>query len=272
MRREVKDNLLLWTGAGLVAFILLAAVFAPLIATHDPLAMSLPDQYAPPGADHFFGLDQNGADVFSRVVYGARVSLLVAFTVVGVGLAVGLIVGSVAGYFGGWLDLLLMRIIDMLYAFPGFLLALALVAVLGPSLGNLILAMCITSWTAYARLVRGEVLHLRSKEYILGARALGAGSIRILVLHIWPNLVGPLAVQATFGMAGTIIAESGLSFLGLGVPPDVPTWGSLLNAGRGVLIEAPHVSIFPGFAILFLVLGFNLFGDGLRDRLDPRRN
>ena len=267
----MTNKFLIYFGASLIIAMIFVALFAPLISVQDPSIMSLPDRYQTPSFAHPFGLDQNGSDVFSRVVYGARVSLLVALTVVGISLIIGLITGSIAGYVGGWVDTVIMRFIDMLYAFPGFLLALALVAVLGPSVKNVVFAMCITSWTAYARLVRGEILHLKSKEYVVGAQAIGSGTIRLMFYHIWPNLVGPLVVQATFGMAGTILAESGLSFLGLGAPPETPTWGSLLNAGRSVLIEAPHVSIFPGLAILVLVLGFNLFGDGLRDLLDPKK-
>lgn len=262
---------LLYIGGGLIGLMVLLALLAPWLALSDPTAMSLPDRFLPPSWNHPFGLDQNGSDVFSKVLFGARVSLLVALSVVFVGATIGLVMGSISGFVGGWTDLLIMRFIDMLYAFPGFLLALALVAVLGPSIRNLIFAMCVTSWTGFARLVRGEILHLKTRDYVVGAQALGASPIRLVVLHIWPNLAGALVVQATFAMAGTIIAESGLSFLGLGAPPTTPTWGALLNAGRQVLIEAPHVSIFPGIAILILVLGFNLFGDGLRDVLDPKK-
>ncbi|HEX4922764.1 MAG TPA: ABC transporter permease [Bdellovibrionales bacterium] len=258
-------------GASLILIVALAGILAPALTSHDPYAMSLPQQFQPPSADHIFGLDQNGSDVFSRVVFGARISLSVAFIVVTISGLIGLLVGSAAGYFEGWIDTAFMRTIDMLHAFPGFLLAIAMVAVMGPSLQNLILAMCLTGWTGYARLVRGEVLHLKARDYVLAARATGAGPARLLVFHIWPNLVGALTVQATFGMAGTVLAESSLSFLGLGAPPTEPTWGSLLNAGRRALIEAPHLSFFPGLAIFILVLGFNLFGDGLRDLLDPKR-
>lgn len=267
-----KSQALVSLGALLVALISLTALLAPWLAPYDPLAISLPDQLQAPTWAHPFGRDQNGSDVLSKVIYGARVSITVAFSVVAISVSIGLLIGSIAGYLGGWVDGLIMRIIDMLYAFPGFLLALSLVAVLGPSLRNLIFAMCITSWTSYARLVRGEVLHLKEKDYVVGAEALGAKTWRILTFHIWPNLVGPLTVQATFGMAGTIISESGLSFLGLGAPPEIPTWGALLNAGRRSLIEAPHISLFPGIAILCLVLGFNFLGDGLRDKLDPRQS
>ena len=233
--------------------------------------MDLSRRYAPPSSEYFFGADQNGSDIFAAIVYGSRVSLGVAFAVVLVSAAVGLLVGSVAGYFRGWPDQLLMRFIDMIYAFPGFLLALALVSVLGPSIRNLILSLLLTGWTSFARLVRGEVLHLRTRDYVTSAESLGAGPWRQLVRHIWPNLFGLLIVQMSFAMAATVITESGLSFLGLGAPPSTPTWGALLNSGRRALQEAPHISFFPGVSILLLVLGLNLLGDGLRTYLNPRK-
>jgi peptide/nickel transport system permease protein len=259
-------------GATLVIIMSAIALFAPVLAIQDPQIMSLAERLQTPNASHPFGLDQYGADVFSNVVYGARVSLYVAFSVVCLNVIAGLLIGSIAGYRGGWTDLLIMRLIDTLYAFPGFLLALALVAVLGPSVHNLIFAMSVTGWTGYARMVRGEILHLKTREYVIGAVAMGARPPRIVVKHIWPNLFGLVVVQATFGMAGTVITESGLSFLGLGAPPSVPTWGSLLNSGRRALFEAPHISFFPGMAILLLVAGFHLLGDGLREWLSPRRH
>lgn len=258
-------------GASMIAVIVFVAIFAPWISVQDPNTMNLEQRLEAPSWNHPFGLDENGSDVFSKVVYGARVSLLVALSVVLVSTLIGLIFGSLAGFVGGWLDGLIMRIIDMLYAFPNFLLALGLIAALGPSVKNVIIAMCITTWTGFARLVRGEVLYLKEKDYVQSTRALGGGTLRQVIIHIWPNLVGVLVVNATFTMAGTIIAESGLSFLGLGAPATTPTWGALLNSGRKILLEAPHVSIFPGLAILTLVLGFNLFGDGLRDFLDPKK-
>lgn len=247
------------------------AIFAPWIAPQDPSIMSLPDGLQGPSLAHPLGLDENGCDVLAKVVYGARVSLGVAWSVILIAGLVGLIFGSVAGYCGGWCEQVMMRFVDMVYAFPGFLLALALIAMLGPSLKNLILALSLTSWTAFARLARGEVLHLKEREYVQSARAMGASHIRILVQHIWPNLFSLLIVQATFAMAATVISESGLSFLGLGVPPETPTWGSLLNSGRRVLLDAPFVSFSAGIAIMTAVLGFNLLGDGLRSLLDPRR-
>jgi peptide/nickel transport system permease protein len=261
-----------YVGMALIACMACAALFASALTSHQPTAMDLAARYLPPSSENFFGRDQNGADVFSQVLYGAQISLQVSFTVVFVSAIIGLIVGSIAGYIGGWVDQIVMRFLDMFYAFPGFLLALSLVAVLGPSIRNLIFAMCVTGWTGYARLVRGEILHLKQREYVVGAIAVGAQPMRLLTRHIWPNLFGILIVQMTFGMSGTIITESGLSFLGLGAPPTVPTWGSLLNSGRRILMEAPHVSLFPGLAILTLVLGFNLVGDSLRDWLSPRKN
>lgn len=266
-----RPQLLFLAGLTIIFLTLAAALFAPWLSPQDPQLMSLPDSLQSPSFQHPLGLDENGSDVLAKVLYGARVSLGVAWSVILVSGTVGLILGSLAGYFGGWIEMMLMGIVDMVYAFPGFLLALALVAVLGPSLKNLIIALCLTSWTGYARLVRGEVLHLKEREYVQSARAMGASHLRILTKHIWPNLIGLLIVQSTFAMAGTIISESGLSFLGLGVPVSTPTWGSLLNSGRRVMMDAPHVSFSAGFAIMTVVLGFNLLGDGLRDLLDPRR-
>ncbi len=264
--------ILIYVGGTVILLMAFFAIFAPWVAPQDPNVMSLANQLEPPTLAHPFGLDQNGSDVLSKIVYGARVSLYVAFSVVFISLIVGLTIGSLAGFIGGWVDQIVMRLIDMLYAFPGFLLAIALVAVMGPSISNLIFAMSITGWTGYARLIRGEFLHLKERDYVVAAEALGATPLRQIVFHIWPNLVGPLVVQASFGMAGTIIGESALSFLGLGAPPTTPTWGALLNSGRKVLTEAPHISIFPGLAIVALVLAFNLFGDGLRDYLDPKKD
>ncbi|MCB0391385.1 MAG: ABC transporter permease [Bdellovibrionales bacterium] len=267
--KRVTRNLMI-VGASLISLMVLIAIFAPYIAPQDPNIMSLADRYQGMSWQHPFGLDENGSDVLAKVVYGARVSLAVSLSVVSLSIVIGLVLGSFAGYFGKFWDGFIMRAIDMIQAFPNFLLALALVAVMGPSVRNVIIAMCLTSWAGFARLVRGEILYLKEKEYVSSALAIGASHWRTIVLHIWPNLVGAIVVNASFAMAGTIIAESGLSFLGLGAPPTTPTWGALLNSGRKILEEAPHVSIFPGLAILILILGFNLFGDGLRDYLDPK--
>lgn len=261
----------LTAGVFIVLLVTTVAVLAPWISPDDPFHMSLKDRLQPPSWAHPLGLDENGGDVLSRLIYGARVSLTVAWTVALTAGIIGLLLGSWAGYRGGLADLVIMRVVDMLHAFPGFLLALALVAMLGPSLQNLIFALLITGWTGFARLVRAEVSHLKTREHVMSANAIGAGPWRTLVVHVWPNLAGLVLVQSTFAMAGTIVTESSLSFLGLGVSPSTPTWGALLNSGRRVLSEAPHVALAPGVAIAVLVLGFNLLGDGLRDKLDPRR-
>ena len=271
MKKSLRSNFLFMSGLGIILFMVVIASFASILSPFDPYSMNLQDRFISPNSTYWFGTDENGSDIFSKVLFGARISLFVALSVVGINCTIGLLMGSIAGYFGKWVDSLIMRIIDMLQAFPGFLLALSMVAVLGPSIKNLIIAMCISGWTAFARLVRGEVLHLKHKEYVQAAIALGAKTPRVIFLHIWPNLTGPLIVQASFAMAGTIIAESGLSFLGLGAPPTEPTWGALLNMGRKVLIDAPHISIFPGLCIVLLVLGFNFLGDGVRDYLDPKK-
>lgn len=265
------SRVLVTVGAGIILITTLLAIFAPELAPFDPNEMRLPDRLQAPSLHHFLGTDENGCDIFSRMLYGSRVSLAVAISVVLTSGFIGLLLGSIAGYFGGRVDYVITRMIDVVYAFPGFLLALSLVAMLGPSMKNLIISMSVTSWAGFARLVRGEVLYLREKEYVLTARALGAGVPRQMVYHIWPNLFGIVVVHSTFALAGTIVAEAGLSFLGLGVPTTIPTWGALLNSGRRFLSEAPHISLVPGTAILLLVLGFNLFGDGLRDYLDPRQ-
>jgi peptide/nickel transport system permease protein len=259
-------------GSFFILCMALIALLAPVISPFDPTQIQLENRFLSPSLTHPFGTDQNGTDILSEVFYGARVSLTIAFSVVGITLLIGLLMGSFAGFGGGLWDLLIMRFVDMIFGFPGFLLILAIVAILQEaSVPNMIFALCLTGWASYARLVRGEILHLKEKEHVLNARALGLPNWRILVFHIWPNLVGPLVIQASFSMAVTIITESSLSFLGLGVSPKTPTWGSLLGAGRQYLIEAPYLSFFPGLFIVILVLGFNLVGDGLRETLEPKK-
>lgn len=265
-----KANWNLRVGATLVGSAILVAAIAPWIAPHDPMQISLSDELCQPGARHYMGCDANGTDIFSILLHGTRISLEVGFSVTIVSVLIGLILGSVAGYFGGWRDKFLMRLLDMIFAFPGTILAIALASMLGPSKSNLIFALCLTGWAGYARLVRGEVQAIRHLEYVEAARALGLGNLRIFVFHLWPNILSPLLVTATFGIASTILAEAGLSFLGIGVPPGTPSWGSLLNFGRDVLLEAPHVSLFPGLAIMTMVLAFHLLGEGLRQKYDPK--
>jgi peptide/nickel transport system permease protein len=258
-------------GAALTGAIVALAALGPIaLPLGDPGKMSLEERFAPPSWAHPFGLDQNGADVLAQIAYGARISLTVAIFAVACGALIGLAVGSLAGWRGGAADIALMRATEMAQAFPGFLLALALAAALGPSTANVAIALSATSWAGYARLVRGEVRRLKARDHVVAAIALGAGPWRALAIHVWPCLAGALLAQMTFGMAAAVIGESSLSFLGLGAPPSVPTWGSLLSSGRRALLEAPHLSLFPGLAILALVLGFNLLGGGLRASFNPR--
>jgi peptide/nickel transport system permease protein len=258
-------------GGALVALALLAALVGPAVTPYDPAHQELPQRLASPTASHPFGLDELGRDILARVLAGARISFLVGLTVVIVSAIVGTLFGALAGYFGGVLDDVISRVIDTLLAFPGLLLAIAIVAVLGPSLMNVLVALTLIGWVGYARLVRGQVLRAREFEYVQAARAVGAGTPRILWRHVIPAAVPALVVQATLGMAGATIGEASLSFLGLGVQPPTPSWGTMLNGGRAHILDAPHLTIFPGLAIVLLVLGFNFLGDGLRDRLDPRR-
>jgi peptide/nickel transport system permease protein len=248
----------------------------PWLAPFDPSTQELALRLEGPTGLHWFGLDELGRDIFARVLSGARISLLVGLVVVGVSATVGIAMGAVAGYFGGRIDEAISRLIDILLAFPGLLLAIALVAVLGPSLTNVVLALSLIGWVGYARLVRGQVLRTRELEFVQAARALGATTSRILTRHVIPTTLPAVTVQATLGMGGAILAEAALSFLGLGVQPPTPSWGTMLNYGRGHLLDAPHLTVFPGVAIAILVLGFNFLGDGLRDALDPatagRRN
>lgn len=257
-------------GAVVIGIVAVIGIFAPWLSPYDPLQISLPEEMCQPSRAHWLGCDSNGADILSVLLHGARISLQIGFIVTLISVFVGLVVGSVAGYYGGWKDAALMRVLDVIFAFPGTILAIALAAALGPSKGNLILALSLTGWAGYARLVRGEVQNIRHLEYVEAARALGMGSGRIFVFHLWPNIVSPLLVAATFGVAGTILAEASLSFLGIGVPPGTPSWGQLLSFGRDILLEAPHVATFPGVAIVVTVLGFHLLGEGLRKKLDPK--
>lgn len=258
--------------AGLVIVLgtIAAAIIGPWLTPHDPVTQNLPLRLAAPSWVHPLGLDELGRDLLARLLAGARVSLFVGCAVVGISLVVGVAIGSVSGYLGGRTDALIGRVMDVLLAFPGILLAIALVAVLGPSLRNVVLALVTIGWVGYARLVRGQVLKVRELEFIQAARALGAPLPRILLRHVIPSTFSAVSVQATLGMAGAIIAEASLSFLGLGVQPPTPSWGTMLDAGRAHLFDAPHLTIVPGAAIALLVLGFNFVGDALRDRLDPR--
>ena len=256
-------------GAAIVLLAVLAALVGPVLMPFDPSDQELALRLEGPTGQHWFGLDELGRDILARVLSGARISLLVGLVVVGVSSTIGTVLGSIAGYFGGVIDEVLSRLMDVLLAFPGLLLAIAMVAVLGPSLTNVIIALSLIGWVGYARLVRGQVLRARELEFVQAARALGATIPRILTRHIIPTALPAVTVQATLGMGGAILAEAALSFLGLGVQPPTPSWGTMLSYGRAHLLEAPHLTIFPGLAIAVLVLGFNFLGDGLRDALDP---
>ncbi len=258
-------------GLVFLAIFIVLAVFAPWIAPFDPAAIHLHARLEAPSGAHWFGTDELGRDILSRVIFGTRISMIVATSVVSVALFVGIILGSIAGYYGGWVDTFLnVLLMNAFMALPGILIAIALVAFLGPGMTNLILALSITGWVGYARLVRAQVLAVREREFVEAARAMGATDLRILARHILPNIIQPVMVQAAIGMAGTILAEATLSFLGLGVPPPMPSWGVMLNDARAHLFDAPHMVIFPAIAIMLAVLSFNFIGDGLRDQLDPR--
>src|ERR1051325_2847170 len=258
-------------GGAIVLVAIVAALFGPVLTRFDPAAQELAHRLDGPSAAHWFGLDELGRDIFARVLAGARISLMVGSVVVSISSVVGAALGSIVGYFGGVVDEAISRVIDILLAFPGLLLAIALVAVLGPSLTNVVLALSLIGWVGYARLVRGQVLRAREFEYVQAARALGAPTSRVLWRHVIPTALPAVGVQATLGMAGAIIGEAGLSFLGLGVQPPTPSWGTMLNGGRAHLLDAPHLTVFPGVAIALLVLGFNFVGDGLRDLADPKQ-
>jgi len=271
LRRAAGHNLLATAGAVMIAVFVVCALFAPWLAPQDPARIELPARLMPPSSAHWFGTDELGRDILSRIVYGARVSMLVGTCVVLTSLTLGLIFGSIAGYYGGFLDRFLNVIVmNAFMSFPGILLAIAFVAFLGPGLVNVILALSIGGWVGYARLVRAQVLAVREREFVEASRALGASDGRIIVRHILPNIIQPVIVQAAIGMAGAILAEATMSFLGLGVPPPTATWGSMLNEARSHLFDAPHLVLFPAAAVMLAVLSFNFIGDGLRDYLDPR--
>jgi peptide/nickel transport system permease protein len=258
-------------GFALTVLLVFFAIAAPWLSPYDPTSQNLPLRLMGPTASHWMGTDQLGRDVLSRILFGARVSLSVSISVVlGAGI-VGLTIGSLAGYFGGWFDRIVNTVlINAFLSFPGILLAIAFAAFLGPGIGKVILALIITGWAGYARLARAQILQAREMEYVLAARSLGASHARILIRHLLPNILQPVLVQATIAMAGAILAESTLSFLGLGVLAPMPSWGAMLSDGKSHLFDAPHLVIFPALAVMAAVLAFNLLGDALRDWLDPR--
>ena len=269
--RIARRNPLAATGLVLVVVFVIFAVFAPWIAPQDPAYISLANRLRGPSAAHWCGTDELGRDILSRLIFGARISMLVGTCVVAGSLFLGLVIGSIAGYYGGRIDRFVnVVVMNAFLSFPGILLAIAFVAFRGPGIFNLILALSLGGWVGYARLVRAQVLATREREFVEAARALGASDWRIVVRHILPNIIQPVIVQAAIGMAGAILAEATMSFLGLGVPPPTASWGSMLNDGRAHLFDAPHLVLFPALAVMLAVLSFNFIGDALRDYLDPR--
>lgn len=275
------------TGMIMIGFWVVVALLAPLIATHDPERGLLGDEVGierrdppcihlfgcpPEQPQHILGLDGNARDEFSRIIYGARVSLTIGITTVTSAILVGAVLGSIAGYWGGWIDNVIMRVMDVVLGFPALLLAIAIVAVLGPGLTNALLAIAIVTIPQYARVMRASVLQIKEMDFVAASRALGASSWRILMTRVVPNALTPLVVLGSLGVAGAILEAAGLSFLGLGAQPPTPEWGSMLGADRNQVFSSPHLVFFPGLAIMLVVLGFNLLGDGLRDALDPRLN
>jgi peptide/nickel transport system permease protein len=273
MKRLARKHPLAAAGALVIALVIISALFAPLIAPFDPRSAESVDlslQLAPPSAQHLFGNDENGNDLLSQIVYGARVALLVGLATVLLSMLLGVTLGALAGYYGGWVDEVIMRLVDVVMAFPGLLLAIAIIAVTQrPSELSVIGALAATGWAGYARLVRAEFLALREREFVQAAKAMGASAPRIIFRHILPNALAAVTVQATFGLAASILAEAGLSFLGLG-PQGTQSWGALLDQGTQWFAIAPHLAIFPGLALMTLVLAFNFLGDALRDVMDPR--
>lgn len=269
--RVAKGNPLAVIGVVLVVIFVMCALFAPWIAPQDPAHIELPSRLASPSSTHWCGTDELGRDILSRLIYGSRISMLVGSCVVATSLALGLIVGSIAGYYGGGIDRFInVVVMNAFMSFPGILLAIAFVAFRGPGIFNLVLALSLGGWVGYARLVRGQALAVREREFVEAARALGASDLRIITRHILPNIIQPVIVQAAIGMAGAILAEATMSFLGLGVPPPTASWGAMLNDSRAHLFDAPHLVLFPAAAVMLAVLAFNFIGDALRDYLDPR--
>jgi len=268
--KELRRNKLAVAGGVVVMALFVISFFAPFISPYDPEQINVEEILLPPSSNHLFGTDELGRDVFSRVVFGARISLKVGFVAVGIATVVGVFLGSIAGYYGKLADSIIMRFVDIMLCFPTFFLILAVVAILEPSITNIMIVIGLTSWTGVARLIRAEILSLKSREFILAAKSVGANDLVIIARHILPNAMAPVLVSATLGVAGAILIESALSFLGIGVQPPTPSWGNILTSGKDNIELAWWLSLFPGLAILVTVLGYNLLGEGIRDAIDPR--
>lgn len=269
MRKLIK-NRAAFAGLIYIAAMLIFAVFAPLIAPYDPGAIDANSVLMAPSKAHILGTDTLGRDIFSRIVYGSRISLAIGFVAVGIAVLIGIFFGSIAGYYGGWADSIIMRFVDIMLCFPTFFLILAVIAVLEPSIFNIMAVIGLTSWMGVARLVRAEILTLKERDYVHASRVMGAGDLWIITRHLIPNAIAPVLVSATLGIGGAILVESALSFLGIGVQPPVPSWGNMLMDGKSTLGVAWWLTIFPGLFILLTVLAYNLLGEGLRDILEPR--
>ena len=268
---RLRQNRLAVAGGMLICLLFFVAIFAPLIAPYQPTEINLGKILHPPGTEHLLGTDDLGRDVLSRMIYGTRISLSVGFVAVGIAIAIGIIIGSLAGYFGGWVDSVLMRFVDIMLTFPTFFLILAVIAIVDkPSIYTIMIVIGVTSWMDVSRLVRAEFLTLKERDFVLAAKASGVPSTGIIFRHILPNAISPVFVAATFGVAGAILVESALSFLGLGVQPPNPSWGNILTLGKDNIQIAWWLSVYPGLAILVTVLSYNLLGEGMRDALDPR--
>jgi peptide/nickel transport system permease protein len=265
-----RNNRLAISGLVLVAGLFVVALAAAWLAPYDPNFIDLKQMLMPPSPAHLLGTDTLGRDVLSRVIYGSRVSLLVGFVAVGIATLIGVLVGSLAGFYHGWVDQTLMRLVDVMLCFPVFFLILAVIAVLGPSIWNIMVIIGLTSWMGVARLVRAEILSLREREFVVAARSLGASDLRLILKHLLPNALTPVMVSATLGVAGAILTESALSFLGLGVQPPTPSWGNILTEGQANIEIAWWLAVFPGLAILVTVMSYNLLGEGIREAIDPR--
>ena len=267
---RLKRNRMAMTGLALVLGLFVVSIFAPWLAPYDPNLIDLKQVLMPPSPSHYLGTDTLGRDVLSRIIFGARVSLKVGFVAVGLATLIGLFIGALAGYYGGWVDSALMRLVDLMLCFPAFFLILAVIALLEPSIWNIMAVIGLTGWMGVARLVRAEFLSLREREFVTAARALGAGDTRLILRHMLPNALAPVMVSATLGVAGAILTESALSFLGLGVQPPTPSWGNILTAGKDNIEIAWWLSVFPGLAILITVMSYNLLGEGIQEAIDPR--
>ncbi len=268
--KRFRSNRFAVAGAIVVAFLFLISFLAPYITPYDLAKIDAYHVLMPPSAHHWMGTDELGRDVFTRVIYGARISLMVGFVAVGIAVVIGTLIGLVSGFYGSWIDSTLMRFVDIMLCFPTFFLILAVIALLGPSIWYIMIIIGVTSWMGVARLVRAEVLSIRERDFILAARSIGASDLRIIFRHVLPNSMGPVLVSATLGVAGAILTESALSFLGIGVQPPTPSWGNILTSGKDYIEFAWWLSLYPGLAILVTVLAYNLLGEGIRDAMDPR--